>query len=98
MNKIKNSSVSILACIGNTMKKLVSFGLLILCSFSSYANQCEIYWLMGSNEEAFTPCKVEAEQGNAEAQYNLARKYEKGDGIEQVMYEKGDGVEQDKII
>ena len=75
--------MSILACIGNTMKKLVSFGLLILCSFSSYANQCEIYWLMGSNEEAFTPCKVEAEQGNAEAQYILGLMYDEGDGIEQ---------------
>ena len=65
------------------MKKIIFLWLLILCPISSYANQCKIYWLMGINEVAFTPCKVEAEQGNAEAQYILGLMYDEGDGIEQ---------------
>ena len=44
-------------------------GLLVILSllFSSivYANQCKIYWFVGSYEIVFMSCKEESEQGYA---------------------------------
>ena len=65
------------------MKKGLLIILSLLLSSIVYANQCKIYWLMGSSEEAFTSCKEEAEQGNAEAQFFLAYMYGDGEGTEQ---------------
>ncbi|WP_276904408.1 tetratricopeptide repeat protein, partial [Frischella perrara] len=56
---------------------------LCLFSFAGYANQCSEYWHKGNYEKAFTPCKEEAEQGNADAQYILAYMYEEGVGTKQ---------------
>ena len=56
---------------------------LCLFSFAGYANQCSKYWHKENYEKAFTPCKKEAEQGNAIAQYILAYMYEEGVGIKQ---------------
>ena len=67
------------------MKKIVFLWLLILCPISSYANQCRINPFIGGSEEIFISCKVEAEHGNAQAQYILA-----------LMYDAGEGTEQDK--
>ena len=65
------------------MKKGLLVILSLLFSFAGYANQCSEYWHKGNYEQAFTSCKEEAEQDNAEAQYYLAVMYDKGDGIEQ---------------
>ncbi len=65
------------------MKRIIFLWLLILCPISSYANQCRINPFIGGSEEIFISCKVEAEQGNAQAQYNLALIYDQGDGVEQ---------------
>ena len=67
------------------MKKGLLVILSLLFSFAGYANQCSKYWHEENYKKAFTPCKEQAEQGDAEAQYNLA-----------IMYDKGDGTEQDK--
>ena len=65
------------------MKKGLLNILLRLFPFAGYANQCSEYWREEKYEKAFTPCKEQSEQGNAEAQYYLAVMYDKGDGIEQ---------------
>ena len=65
------------------MKKGLLVILSLLFSFAVYANQCSEYWYKENYEKAFTSCKEEAEQGNAEAQYFLASMYDKGDGVEQ---------------
>ena len=67
------------------MKKGLLVTLSLLFSSAVYANQCKIYWSVGNYEKAFTPCKEDAEQGYAEAQYILA-----------IMYDEGEGIEQDK--
>ncbi|WP_294911393.1 tetratricopeptide repeat protein, partial [uncultured Gilliamella sp.] len=68
------------------MKKFIPVGLLILCSFSSYASQCKTDYEQKNYEKAFIECKQEAEQGHSSAQYNLA-----------FMYDDGEGIEQDKV-
>ena len=65
------------------MTKLVSFGLLILCSFSSYAGQCKTEIEQRNYQKAFIECTQEAEQGDGNAQTNLAMMYHFGRGVEQ---------------
>ena len=63
--------MSILTCIGNTMKKLVCFGFLVLCSFSSYASKCKTEFEQKNYEKALVECTQEAEQGDMNAQAYL---------------------------
>ena len=84
------------------MRKGLLIILSLLLSSIVYANQCKIYWLMGSSEEAFTSCKEEAEQGNAEAQFFLAYMYDEGDDIElnkqKAVYWYTKAAEQDNAL
>ena len=57
--------------------------LLHLFPFAWYANKRSKYLHEENYENSFTFCNEKAEEGDAEAQFNLALMYEKGDGIKQ---------------
>ena len=65
------------------MKKGLLVILSLLFSFAGYANQCSEYWYKYNYEKAFTYCKEDAEQGDAEGQYHLAFMYNEGFGTKQ---------------
>ena len=65
------------------MKKGLLNILLRLFSFAGYANKRSKYLHEENYENSFTICNKKAEEGDAEAQFNLALMYEKGDGIKQ---------------
>ena len=64
------------------MKKSLLNILSRLFPFAGHANKRSKYLHKENYEKTFTSCKEEAEQGNADAQYNLALMYDNGDGTE----------------
>lgn len=71
------------------MSQVVKIRLSLLCLFlfslgaeSASLVTCRIAWLEGPWERAFQKCFPEAEQGNAEAQFEIYRMYRDGLGVE----------------
>ena len=54
-----------------------------LLSTTAYANNCATYFEQKAFDKAFIACNTEAEQGDKDAQFNLAFMYYNGDGVEE---------------
>ncbi|MCX8582755.1 MULTISPECIES: tetratricopeptide repeat protein [unclassified Gilliamella] len=52
-----------------------------LLSTTAYANNCATYYEQNKFDQAFIACNTEADQGDREAQYNLARMYAQGNRV-----------------
>ena len=55
----------------------------LLFSFATYARDCATEFENKNYEKALVECTQEAEENDKVAQYNLARMYDDGEGIEQ---------------
>ena len=53
------------------------------CSKDLELEQCKVNYSKYNYSEAFKFCSVAAEQGNAEAQFNLGVMYDNGQGVKQ---------------
>ena len=64
------------------MKKVLFVVLTALLSTTAYANNCATYYEQNNFDQAFIACNTEADQGDREAQYNLARIYDERIGVD----------------
>ncbi|MCX8627215.1 tetratricopeptide repeat protein, partial [Gilliamella sp. B3976] len=65
------------------MKKILFVVLTALLSTTAYANNCITYLKQAALDKALVACNTEAEQGDKDAQYNLALMYDEGEGVKE---------------
>lgn len=67
------------------MKQIIFVVLTALLSTTAYANHCATYFEQKDFAQALIACNTEAEQGDKDAQFNLAFMYYNGDGVKKIL-------------